>query len=497
MALLVGAALSANIGGGDLHAQTRSYKRGLSYELASAKDIEVLAPGISWFYNWAQTTGAEKAVLDDYELDFIPMLWNDQFDRKALRDFLTANPHVKYLLGFNEPNFTKEANMTPTQAAAKWHLVEEIADEFDLKIVGPAVNYAPTGGAVRENGVTYTDPFKYLDDFFAARPESRVDYIAVHCYMNYIGSIKDYLPKFEKYGKPLWLTEFCGWESGITYNMQRNLLAEAVLYLETNPNVYRYAWFIGRSDKDGESPYMQLLKQAEGELTELGHIYVGMSSFDKEFYYTPGTNIPACAYIDAHEWTHLKQAAANSPELVLHEFEGTSAWGGSRWTSYQIEIDAAGEYDLSIRCKPLNTKNDFAVTVQGEKHIVTATDRNKWIDATARIALQAGKQTLKLEANTGKFEVASLILTPAPTSGIHHSPAHEQAAYFSAADAAVHLPNLENIAQALITDAAGHIIYKDSPRTERINMAHLPAGVYVLHTTLSDGTTQQLKILKP
>ncbi|MBC7451657.1 MAG: hypothetical protein H7259_09235 [Cytophagales bacterium] len=49
-----------------------------------------------------------------------------------------------------------QARLTPTEAAAAWPQIEAIADEYNLKIVGPAVNYC--GSCVTENGVTYNDP---------------------------------------------------------------------------------------------------------------------------------------------------------------------------------------------------------------------------------------------------------------------------------------------------------------------------------------------------
>jgi hypothetical protein len=57
-----------------------------------------------------------------------------------------------------------QANLTPSAAAALWPKLEAIAKPYNLKIAAPAVNYC--GNCVEENGVTYTDPIKYLDDFF-------------------------------------------------------------------------------------------------------------------------------------------------------------------------------------------------------------------------------------------------------------------------------------------------------------------------------------------
>jgi hypothetical protein len=116
--------------------------------------------------------------------------------------------------------------------------------------------------------------------------------------------------RFAKYGKPIWLTEFCAWEyqeplttnAQVGYLFQRNTMIEKVEFLELNPQVEKYAWFIPRTNNDGEFPYMQLLKKVQGTvlpgtLTELGQIYVNMSSFDLSKYYGLGEKIPAKNYV--------------------------------------------------------------------------------------------------------------------------------------------------------------------------------------------------------
>ena len=104
-----------------IHAQTVSPKRGIAYGNNSSTDLSLLSTGISWWYNWSEAP--ESSVLNSYTglgVDFVPMAWNGNFNQQKLRDFLLAHPDVKYILGFNEPNFTSQANMTPSEAAASW-----------------------------------------------------------------------------------------------------------------------------------------------------------------------------------------------------------------------------------------------------------------------------------------------------------------------------------------------------------------------------------------
>jgi hypothetical protein len=261
---------------GPVHA--RSFKRGICYGYHSPADMAAIAPGVSWWYNWAVTP--ENSVADtfqDLNMEFVPMAWNGGFDQARLRTFLQSHPDVKYILGFNEPNFISQANMTPSAAAAAWPALEAIADEFGLEIVGPAVNFC--GDCVSENGTVYTDPVDYLDDFFAACSDCRVDYIAVHNYMCYQSALEWYIGNFYKYGKRIWLTEFACWDqpaSVVTRQFQIDYMRDAVAALESDTMVFRYAWFIGRTGNIDSYPYQSIFAEAPGVLTELGSQYVDL-----------------------------------------------------------------------------------------------------------------------------------------------------------------------------------------------------------------------------
>jgi hypothetical protein len=176
----------------------------------------------------------------------------------------------KFLLGFNEPNFQAQSNLTPQQAAADWPMVEAQASATGAAIVSPAVNFC--GPAAQCNG---TDPYQYLKDFFAACPGCKVDYLAVHWYNCDLPSLQAYLEGgttlqgFVQFGKPIWLTEFsCG--GGSTVAQQEAYMKVAIPYLESNPHVFRYAWFSA-----APIPNAQLIN-ADGSPTALGQVYIGL-----------------------------------------------------------------------------------------------------------------------------------------------------------------------------------------------------------------------------
>jgi hypothetical protein len=237
----------------------------------SAADIASIASNVTWWYNWSATpeSAATLAAAVEHKVDFVPMVFTAPFNANAIVAGIDAN--TRYLLGYNEPNFKEQGNLTPAQAARYWPQVEAIADKYGLKIVGPAVNYC--GGACNE-----TDPIAWLDAFFAACPNCRVDYIAIHAYVCYGSALTGaYLTPFKsKYTQPIWLTEFScldGSADASKLSVQKSYMAQAVALLEADPRIYRYAWFLARSDT--ASPPLSLLA-ADGTLSELGSYYLSL-----------------------------------------------------------------------------------------------------------------------------------------------------------------------------------------------------------------------------
>jgi putative glycosyl hydrolase len=243
-------------------------KRGLAANAApsSALAPSASAPGISWWYNWStQSSGGDPSI------EFVPMVWGGG----AVNDALPTG--ASYVLGFNEPNFKSQANLTPQQAAAAWPTIEAHAKAAGIPLVSPAVNFC--GSPSSSSGCsdpTVTDPYTWLKDFFAACNGCEVDYIAVHWYNCDLPSLKAYiegngggLAGFVQFGKPIWLTEFsCDGSHPVAD--QKAYMQAAIPYLESNTNIFRYSWFSA-----GAIP-SSVLANADGSLTELGATYVGL-----------------------------------------------------------------------------------------------------------------------------------------------------------------------------------------------------------------------------
>ena len=254
----------------------KSAKRGIAYDLASSSDFSALSPGVSWWYNWSSKPNVSVPTdfASRYSMDFIPMLWNGNFNAGNVEAFLQANPRIKYMLVLNEPNLTDQANMTPQAAAQLWPQYEAISAHTGVKIVGPAITWGTMAN--------YQDPVLWMDAFYAAyrsannNRDPQIDYIAFHWY-DY--GLSGQLDRLKKYNKPFWVTEFANWHSqndGAQVNnlsKQESQMTDMVATCESRDDVFRYAWFTGRWNPD---PHFTSLLGANGELTDLGKMYIAL-----------------------------------------------------------------------------------------------------------------------------------------------------------------------------------------------------------------------------
>jgi len=263
-AAATGGAVTSNTGGtratggttGTAGATSAGTKRGIAANVAPGA---AFYPAVSWWYNWAiKSSGVNVGI------EFVPMIWNQTSVSSALPS------GSKYVLGFNEPNFFSQANLSAAQAASNWPALQANAASAGVAIVGPAMNFC--GPAAQCHG---TDPYQYLKDFFAACTNCKVDYIAVHWYNCDLPSLRDYLEPggnlegFEQFGKPIWLTEFsCDGSASVA--QQEAYMRAAIPYLEGNSHVFRYSWFSA-----GPIPNAQLMS-SDGTPTALGQVYIGL-----------------------------------------------------------------------------------------------------------------------------------------------------------------------------------------------------------------------------
>jgi hypothetical protein len=294
--------------------------------------------------------------------------------------------------------------MTPSQAAAAWPALEAIADEYNLKLVSPAPNWC--GWCVEEGGTTYNSPYDWLRDFFTACPNCRVDYIGIHFYMGAMESVKGSIDLlWEQFHKPVWLTEFNMDKNGMgdngTTDEQRAFMVKMIDWMERDPHVYRYAWFLGRG-----GILTDLVASDKQSLTLLGQVYANMSSYDTAFYHAVNTRIEAEHYIAMENISLVSSTDVDGALSVGYTGQGSRI-------AYQIDVPAAGEYDLTLRTAggqttwcDLYSDGIYLATIQ----IPSTGSWTQWQNYTAALNLPKGKQALEFRITAGSCDFNWLTL---------------------------------------------------------------------------------------
>jgi RNA polymerase sigma factor (sigma-70 family) len=192
--------------------------------------------GASWYYTWS--TG-HSGIVSPPGVGFVPMI-------RAAGDVTSAElsqarSESNYLMGFNEPDLTSQANMSVAQALSLWPQLMATG----MQLGSPAV---------ADNAAT---PGSWLDQFMqgAAARGYRVNFITVHWYGgNFVTSaavseLKSYLQAiYQRYHLPIWITElglvnYGGSPMFPTDGQQAAFLTAATSMLASLGYVQRYAWF--------------------------------------------------------------------------------------------------------------------------------------------------------------------------------------------------------------------------------------------------------------
>jgi hypothetical protein len=424
-------------------------KRGVCYSFEQDKtyeqDMELLSSGngVKWFYNWGVIPDPNvDAARKIHNVAFYPMAWNDMgidnWREKMLEAYLKENPDVEWLMGYNEPNLTDQCNYTPARAAKSWPKLVKFAKKHNLKIVSPAMNYGSL-----EN---YESPWVWLDEFFGIDYYNDagylvkckgykgvslddIDVISIHCYMPDTGALKKYVNAFLRYGKPIWVTEFCSWVTNApwqTAEWQANYMSEAVTMLELHPDVEKYAWCIPKAiENEKKEPFNKLLTKTvrpnfnPPRLTPLGQIFVNMGTCDKNVWVPAGERITAAHFADTHLSEYvLKEEYPAWPQpnvgfkkgAGVHFRPGTDSDGAvldmfnfsnMMWVEYQVETPEEKTYTLSLR-NTAEEETEIAITVNGnDAGSVTLAPASNWRTDTVSLQLAAGKNQLRLKVIEG------------------------------------------------------------------------------------------------
>ena len=383
--------------------QGKSAKRGVSFNWQMDADFDLLGPAVSWSYNWANTYASnQETKYQQYGIHYVPMCWNNSYSAANISAYYAAHASQQnYLLGYNEPNLTDQANMTPTQAAEKWGDVVALAKNNNARLISPAMNWGTLPG--------YSNGVQWLQEFFTKVNSNDISGIAVHIYMNTAkGTLSD-LQRYKVFGKPLWLTEFCAWDGTSTSAAQCQFMCQCINALEQDKDLERYAWFIPRGGYTTEAePFMSLLtKNNPPALTERGVLFVNMSTFDQNAVYPCGKRIPA----EHYRACSVDENYSSPLVAVCTDINGVLQIDGlalNQWMDYRIEV-LKGVKHFNIR---YTATRDSEITIyrmdeSGNEtalktvELPTTGSKTAWATLAVDFTPEAGTQVLRLKCTKG------------------------------------------------------------------------------------------------
>lgn len=217
---------------------------------------------LDWYYGWSSKYPTTPE-------NFVPMVWGGGAVDTAISNIKSqlSLTHADTILGFNEPDFKKQAAMTTGEAVAAWPKLEATG----LRLGSPAT-IAPNAW--------------WMDTFMTKAKNAglRIDFVTMHCYG--WPNAADFLRKVDrlhdKWGLPVWVTEYAvaDWSATATVKnrysrTQVNEFMEATVKgMRARPYVERFAW---KTRAAGDiSMGSSAIFHTDGALTTTGKLYASL-----------------------------------------------------------------------------------------------------------------------------------------------------------------------------------------------------------------------------
>lgn len=217
-----------------------------------------------WIYNWIASRPSDIPA----GVDWVPMIFKDDENQAAEKTLAKVSADLpnkpSALLGFNEPDGEKQANMTVELALEAWPKLQEL----NLPLGSPAGVHADS---------------EWMQRFMkeALKRNYRIDFVTIHWYGGpSAAQLTSHVEKIARlYRLPVWITEFCpaDWNAAKTGRNQHSerevlrFIEDALPWLERSPLVQRYAWF---GTAPGNTPTgCSALFDRDGAITKLGKAY--------------------------------------------------------------------------------------------------------------------------------------------------------------------------------------------------------------------------------
>jgi len=198
---------------------------------------------VSWLYTWSVWQDQESQVAG---LDWVPMFWGTSHSSEFTSQ-LNAGAFAKCtaFLGFNEPERSDQANLSPQAAVNLWkQYIQPLKTKYpNMRLGAPAVSSAPAGKL-------------WLQQFIPLCTGCTIDFIPIHWYGTGASNFEAYVTDIHNtFGKNIWVTEWayttgagCAWkQTDSTYakNMQPiyDFMGATGNWMEQQSWIERYSWF--------------------------------------------------------------------------------------------------------------------------------------------------------------------------------------------------------------------------------------------------------------
>lgn len=238
--------------------------------------VDPASMNIGWYYNWGyqsfKDTNYKNHKFDNTE--FVPMVWGEP--KVSFPQIFTQvqSKGYKYMLAYNEPDLSWESNVRPDTMILRWNN-EFVKNKGSMRLGSPAIS---TSKPLMESD-NWWEPFW---NGLSADAKENMSFIAVHKYYeNYNAkTAAEFLmlidETYEKYKKPIWITEFALWNADknnatASANVQE-FLKIVCKGLNERSYVERYSWFSPNLAENSASA-SSLFDYATGELTTIGKMY--------------------------------------------------------------------------------------------------------------------------------------------------------------------------------------------------------------------------------
>ena len=360
------------------------------YGMAGSLQARENAHNCDWAYNWGVLPNNNAFSVDVANYEFVPMIWAANVSGRNLNAQIDAifdleedfGVHVDYVLGFNEPELSSQSNISVENALVFWETITDRFSGTDIKLVSPAVS---GGGAIRDNVPNRPDGWltEFMDGVEAANTDSdpnndlQVDAIAYHYYsVAFNGTaaaddlIADIDELYERYGLPIWITEFAGTSFSLdnpihsTEERQafnREFLQRLIPQFDARPYVERVSWWqfgaFGR-------PYSALTTVSNGVYTPtiIGEQYM-RTTLPAGQTYNFGNRPHRPTYVHYLKGSNLGHDGPPLAEALraVDAMEGTNIMSGAGDWGFEDSQDAF----LRVRSGALLRKQDDAtVTIK-------------------------------------------------------------------------------------------------------------------------------------